>query len=117
MGAAFSPGAAHTCASRISAQSQPHTSAAFIIAARLEACGTTTDPWAGWTTFERPGTRQRWILALLSAAVRVAPPAQIPFHAFTVTSHRSMASTTAVEYSVDVIPASQAFLAPDTPML
>lgn len=92
----------------ISAQSQPHTSAAFIIAARLEACGTTTDPWAGWTTLERPGTRQRWILALL---------AQIPFHAFTVTSHRSMASTTAVEYSVDVIPASQAFLAPDTPML
>lgn len=112
--------AAHTFASRIVAQLHRHTSAAFRIAARLEAWGTTTDPWAGCSTRARPGG-----LPAVEPRPRLGvPPYLLPapvveikgFHARTA-SQRSMASITLALYSVEVIPAAHAWAAPPGPML
>ena len=51
--------ALQTSASRISVQSQPHTSAAFSRAAKLEPCGTTTVPYFRLTTLAQPLACQR----------------------------------------------------------
>lgn len=112
--------AAHTFASRIVAQLHRHTSAAFRIAARLEAWGTTTDPWAGCSTRARPGACQRWNRARAWASPPYLLPAPVVeikgFHARTA-SQRSMASITLALYSVEVIPAAHAWAAPPGPML